>query len=300
MDDQNISRFAEYLSIEKNYSEHTVRSYHKDLLQFKQFLLTHLDIENQANVNHFHVRSWVVHLIKNDYNTKSVNRKLSSLKTYFKFQKKTGLMKINPAAKVSGPKGSKRLPSVMRESEIFNGLDFLEQADSFHSWRDRMIITLLYLTGIRRSELIDLKDRDIDFGKGQIKVLGKGNKERLIPISSELINDINTYTSFRDEMFPSSTFFLLTDRGKKMYPKFVYNITRSWIGSFSSVEKKSPHILRHSFATHLANHGAELNAIKELLGHASLAATEIYTHNSIERLKGVYKKSHPRAVKKDN
>jgi len=290
--------FMKYLQYERHYSSHTVDSYKNDLEQYAQYLITHLDINNEIEATHHHVRSWIVHLMQQSYSAKSINRKLSAVKSYYKFQKKVGKLKVNPASNISGPKLAKRLPHVVRGSDIALGLDQLEDDASFMAQRDLTLLSILYLTGMRRSELINLKDSDIDHSRHTIKVLGKGNKERLIPISAELSDLILAYIERREETFAESEYLLLTDKGQKMYPKFVYNKVRRWIGSISTVDKKGPHILRHTFATHLADSGAELNAIKELLGHSSLAATEIYMHNSIERLKDVYGKAHPRAKKK--
>ena len=295
----NIESFAKYLKFERQYSGHTVSSYLKDIDQFAQYLITHLELPDMLDATHLHVRSWVVHLMNQDYAPKSVNRKLSAIKSFYKFQKKVGKATLNPAAKINGPKLAKRLPTVVRKDEIARGLASLEEQDTFEARRDLTMINLLYQTGVRRAEVINLKDTDVNSARKSIKVLGKGNKERLIPISVELSDMIDKYIKCRDATFEQSDEYLLvTDRGKKMYPKFVYSKVNRWISGVSTVKKRSPHILRHSFATHLADNGAELNAIKELLGHSSLAATQIYTHNSIERLRDVYSKAHPRASKK--
>ncbi len=295
----NIESFAKYLKYERQYSDHTVTSYIKDVEQYGQYLITHLELTEILSATHLHVRSWIVHLMNNDYAPKSVNRKLSSIKTFYKYQKKIGATDVNPATKINGPKLSKRLPTVVRKDDIDRGLALLEEQDSFEAKRDLTLINLLYQTGIRRAELINLKDTDVNTARKSIKVLGKGNKERLVPISAELSKMIDQYIILRNETFSQcDEYLLVTDKGKKMYPKFVYAKVKHWISGVSTVEKRSPHILRHSFATHLADNGAELNAIKELLGHSSLAATQIYTHNSIERLKDVYSKAHPRAAKK--
>ena len=295
----STTEFLKYLRFERNYSQHTISSYRKDISQFREYLISHLDLVSDANIGHAHIRSWLVHLMTRGYEPRSINRKLSSLKSYFRFLKKKGLLKLNPASKVSGPKVAKRLPQFIRSKDIAHGLDLTKMEDSFDARRKALIVSLFYQTGIRRNELIQLKDRDIDLVQNQIKVLGKGNKERIIPIGPKLSKEIQSYIVERDnEIDKSSEYLLITNKGMKMYPKFVYNIINEWLSSISTVSKRSPHMLRHSFATHLADNGAELNAIKELLGHASLAATEIYMHNSVERLKGVYKKSHPRATKR--
>lgn len=291
--------YIKYLKYERHYSEHTVKSYRNDLEQFSQFLVVQFEITDLLSVTHTQIRSWIVDLMRKEYQPKSINRKLSTLKSYYRFLKKKGKVKINPATKVSGPKLPKRLPQVVKESDLSVNLSLLEQDGSFSSVRDLLLFNLLYQTGMRRSELIQLKDSDVFPDRRYIKVLGKGNKERIIPISDELVASILSYQDQkRGEFEEKSNYLLVTDKGKPLYPKFVYTKVRSWLSGFSTIAKRSPHILRHSFATHLADNGATLNAIKELLGHASLASTEIYTHNSIERLKGIYQNSHPRAEKK--
>jgi len=292
-----------YLRYERHYSEHTIRSYTRDLEQYALYLTSHLDLTDPGKALHVHVRSWIVHLMKSDYTAKSVNRKLSTLKSYYKYLKKMELIKVNPSSKVSGPKLPKRLPTVIRETDMQRGFDHLlvnkDGKKDFPAYRDELMIQLLYQTGIRRSELISLKDHDLNIERLEIKVLGKGNKERLIPITLGLAEEISKYQEMRDDLYDvSHGHLLVTDKGKALYPKYVYNKVRGWISLFSTSSKQGPHVLRHSFATHLANNGAELNAIKELLGHASLAATQVYMHNSVERLKEVYSKAHPRTRKK--
>lgn len=289
-----FSSFVKYLRFERQYSDHTVRSYTKDLTQYKEYLITHLDMTDVHKASHVHVRSWMVHLMKNNFTSKSINRKLSALKSFYKFEMKNERIDDNPATGISGPKLSKRLPQVMKESDVAKGLKELKLSDDFGSQRDLLLVNLLYQAGLRRSELINLHERDVDLSRQSIKVLGKGNKERLIPISLELCEMIVEYVEKKEENFGKGDILLVTDKGQKMYPKFVYNKIKRWISTFSTIDKKSPHILRHSFATHLADNGAELNAIKSLLGHSSLAATQVYTHNSIKRLKDVYDKAHPR------
>lgn len=294
----NIESFLKHLRFEKQYSNHTLISYKNDLGQFQTYLLAHLSISELEQVHHSHLRSWLVYLMSNSYSAKSVNRKLSSLKSYFKYLKKMGKIDRNPTVKIVSPKIGRRLPTVLREDEISRGLrifDAIEPKD-FKTLRDKLIVELLYQTGMRREELIGLNESDVNFHLSQLKVLGKGNKERLIPISPVLCQSIKEYLREKANTFKDhSEKLIVTDSGLALYPKFVYNKIKGWIGLISTAEKKSPHILRHSFATHLMENGAELNAVKELLGHSSLAATEVYTHNTIEKLKSVYKKAHPRA-----
>ena len=288
--------FEKYLRYERRYSDHTVRSYTNDLEQFSVYLTAQLGMIDEIGLKHFHVRSWIVHLMQDNYTAKTVNRKISTLKSYFKYLKKSGHIKSNPTAKVIAPKIAKRLPVVVREERIEDLLDREIDQNDFESVRNQLVIDLLYTTGIRRSELINLKESDINYSLRHIKVLGKGNKERIIPISHKLIESIKLYLELKEsEQLNESKFLITTSKGKKSYPKLIYNIVHAQLSTVSTVKKRSPHILRHSFATHLANQGAELNAIKEIMGHANLSATEIYMHNSIDRLRSVYQNAHPKS-----
>lgn len=288
--------FEKYLRYERRYSDHTVRSYTNDLEQFSVYLTAQLGMTDEIGLKHFHVRSWIVHLMQDNYTAKTVNRKISTLKSYFKYLKKSGHIKSNPTAKVIAPKIAKRLPVVVREERIEDLLDREIDQNDFESVRNQLVIDLLYTTGIRRSELINLKESDINYSLRHIKVLGKGNKERIIPISHKLIESIKLYLELKEsEQLNESKFLITTSKGKKSYPKLIYNIVHAQLSTVSTVKKRSPHILRHSFATHLANQGAELNAIKEIMGHANLSATEIYMHNSIDRLRSVYQNAHPKS-----
>ena len=290
--------FEKYLRYERRYSDHTVRSYTNDLEQFSVYLTAQLGMTDEIGLKHFHVRSWIVHLMQDNYTAKTVNRKISTLKSYFKYLKKSGHIKSNPTAKVIAPKIAKRLPVVVREERIEDLLDREIDQNDFESVRNQLVIDLLYTTGIRRSELINLKESDINYSLRHIKVLGKGNKERIIPISHKLIESIKLYLELKEsEQLNESKFLITTSKGKKSYPKLIYNIVHAQLSTVSTVKKRSPHILRHSFATHLANQGAELNAIKEIMGHANLSATEIYMHNSIDRLRSVYQDAHPKSKK---
>lgn len=289
----SINKFIDYLKYEKRYSENTIISYQSDLESFQSFMLVQYNFDSIKLIKHTHVRSWMVSMMQNNFSAKSVNRKISTLKSYFKYLKKIKELRINPMLKIVSPKIGKRLPEYIREQNIEQLLS-VEYADlDSVQRRNLLIVEMLYLTGMRRTELINLKVSDIDFENKRIKVLGKGNKERLIPLNEVFLNRLKSFLSDRTEL--QSDFLFLSDKGKKMYDKLVYNIVTALLGSITSSSKKSPHILRHSFATHLSNNGAELNAIKELLGHANLSATQIYTHNSIEKLKEVYHRSHPNA-----
>ena len=296
----NTTTFLQYLEFEKRFSPHTISAYKSDLEQFYVFLKLTYEIENLAKVRHVHIRAWIVELIQNKITPRSINRKLSTLKTYFKFLKKRKQIKENPMLKVIAPKVGKRLPVVIKELEMANLFEQIDFGNGYSAARDEMIMELLYSTGMRRSELIQLSPNDIDFYQQQIKVLGKGNKERLIPFAKKLGDHLKSYIALRNEEFslsPDAPLFL-TNKGLKLYPKFVYNLVKKYLSHVTTVEQRSPHVLRHSFATHLSGNGADLNAIKELLGHSSLAATQVYTHNSIEQLKKVYQQAFPKAKKK--
>ena len=243
-----------------------------------------------------HVRAWMVALLDKGLTERTINRKFSALKSFFKFLKRSGALVQDPMKKVVAPKVRKRLPSFLRESQtslLFGKVAFPE---GFEGVRDRLVLELLYQTGLRRSELIRLKDEDVDRSASWIKVKGKGGKTRLMPVSGALLQLIDHYKVILSKMeFEKTQVLLVTNNGAKMYPKFVYNLVRRYLGQVTTSDKKSPHVLRHTFATHLANNGADLNAIKELLGHSSLAATQVYTHNTIEKLKAVYQQAHPKA-----
>ena len=288
--------FFKYLQFEKNYSLLTIKAYRDDLVQFLSFLSTQYQQDQISTANHIHVRAWLVHMMQNDYSPRSINRKISVLKSYFKYLKKKGLISKNPMSKIVSPKMRKRLPEFIREKHMEDLDRIMSNSLEFSDIRNELIISFLYELGLRRSELIGLQDSDINFDRLTIKVLGKGNKERIIPMSSDLSKKIENYLSVRIQEFdePCPSLFV-TDKGKKLYPKFVYNLCTNYLKSVSSNQYLGPHVLRHTFATHLANNGADLNAIKELMGHSSLAATQVYMHNTIEKLKEIYSKSHPKA-----
>jgi len=288
--------FLSYLRFEKRYSPHTVASYDNDLKQFHLFC-------EQAGSDGFAlessmIRLWVVSLLEQGDLPRTVNRKLSSLKSFSRYLIRKGIISVNPLNKVLKPKMSKRIPAFVDEVKLNDFLDNYEFGGDFQGVRNQLIIELLYQTGMRRSELIGLKTLSVNFGESQIKVLGKRNKERLIPINNDLGRKVKTYMVLREQTFPRHTneSMLLTIKGQTLYPKMVYRIITGFLNIVTTLDKKSPHILRHSFATHLLNRGADLNAIKELLGHANLSATQVYTHNTFEKLKDIYKQAHPRAT----
>lgn len=289
--------FFNYLEFEKRYSNHTLISYRNDIDQFHSFLIRQFELEDLLIAKHTHVRTWMVHMMQNGITNKSVNRKISSLKSFYNFLKKQGMLKKSPMLKVIAPKVGKRLPKYVESNQIQSLLTGELFEAGFSGDRDALIIDMLYSTGIRRAELIGLREQDVNHYNNNIKVYGKGSKERLIPVSKMLLDRISAYVTAKVDHFDFANrdFLLVTDAGKALYPKFVFNKVKQYLAKVTTLDKKSPHILRHSFATHLANNGAELNAIKALLGHASLAATQVYTHNTIEQLKSVYKNAHPKA-----
>lgn len=292
----SLEGFTQYLRSEKRYSNNTEQAYLNDLHQFINFLRDNYDIVGAEFSNSSMVRSWVIELMDQGKSPRSVNRKLSTLKTYYKYLLREGKIADNPMSKVISPKTESRLPSYMEKSDMEILLSEKMFDPGYSGQRDRLILMLLYYTGMRRSELINLKINSFDKLNSSLKVLGKGNKERILPINMELSGMIS---KFIDERKQDGKIFsndlLTTDKGKTLYPNFVYRVVRDHLARVSTASKRSPHILRHTFATHLLNNGADLNAIKEILGHANLSATQIYTHNSIEKLKQIYNQAHPKA-----
>ena len=288
-------RFLAYVQYEKRYSPHTVTAYRNDLDQFFKYLQEQYAIDDILQVNHPMIRSWLVKLMESGITPRSVNRKLTTLKSFYKYLIRQGILEVNPMRKITSPKSSKRLPVFMEKDKMDLLLDDASFGNDYPGTRDRLIVEMFYATGMRLSELVNLKNSDIDFHNDTIKVLGKRNKERLIPFSKKFASLLKHYLQKREEAFGQTTDFFLTDKGRKIYPKLVYLIVTRCLGSVTTLDKKSPHVLRHTFATHLLNNGAELNAVKELLGHANLAATQVYTHNTIEKLKKIYNQAHPKA-----
>lgn len=287
-----IVEFINYLAKEKRYSQHTLVGYNKDLVDFSEYLERYFE-ETICMANHKMVRSWFASLMEDDMQAKSIHRKASALKSFFKFQIYVGVVKTNPMSLVPLPKLKKQLPKFVEEESLRTLLEEIPFEKTFLGFRDHLILDLFYQTGIRTSELINLKVNDVDFSLQQLKVLGKRNKERFIPLTDQIIETIKNYLAYRIQCEIDSLF--ITEKGQKLYQKLVYNIVNINLAKVTTLSKKSPHILRHSFATHMLNNGAELNAIKELLGHSSLSATQVYTHNSVEKIKSIYKQAHPRA-----
>lgn len=294
----NIQRYLAHLAYEKRYSQHTLLSYNTDLRQFTDYLYSQYSITRITEVQSLHIRSWLVMLVADGISTRSVSRKLSTVKSLFKYLQLNKVININPAINLSAPKTGKRLPGFVPEKEVVSLFSQDLFADTPEAKQHLLILELLYTCGLRRSELINLEVKDIDFGRNCIKILGKGNKERLVPISKLLAESIADFINKRAVDGTQHISYLFYNRkGNKLNPKSVYNIVVRYLSMVTKTERKNPHILRHSFATHLIENGADLNSVKELLGHSSLAATQVYTHNTIERLKDIYEKGHPRSGK---
>jgi len=291
--------FIDYLLLEKNYSKLTVKAYQNDLSDFLEFNSIHFDQLNIDKANYSQIRSWIVSMVEKEISNRSINRKVSALNSYYKFLVKIGDIQSNPLAKHRALKTSKKIQIPFSETEIASVLDELNFENDFEGIRDKLIIELFYSTGIRRIELVELKLSSLDLNNKTLKVLGKRNKERFVPLLKTVIQTIEKYLDRRNELeiIKDKEVLFLTKKGVKVYETLVYRIINQYFSLASSKVKKSPHILRHSFATHLLNQGADLNAVKELLGHSSLAATQVYTHNSIAELKKVYLNAHPRSKK---
>ena len=291
-----MEKFFEYLKIEKNYSPKTIIAYQNDINSFKEFISDEFQQSSLIKVNYSQIRSWIVLLVNSEISNKTINRKISSLNSFYKFLKKIGVNKINPLNEHKSLKTKSIVQIPFSKSEVSNVLNPENFTKDFDGVRDNLILEILYCTGIRRNELINLKINNIDLANHRIKVLGKRNKERYIPILKSTVQLLNSYLELRNKLnfINDKDFLLITRRGKKIYENLVNRVTKKYFSKYSSKLKKSPHILRHSFATHLLDNGADLNSVKDLLGHTSLAATQIYTNRSIEEIKKVFKKTHPR------
>ena len=294
-----FTSFLNYLSLEKNYSKHTLIAYHKDLLGFREFALSEFDFSEVNSVSYAIIRSWIVKLVGDGVSNRTINRKISSLRTYYKFLLKIGDIEVSPLVKHKVLKTAKKLQVPFSEKEIEDVLEILKEEDSFLGLRNKLIVELFYSTGMRRGELVNLKLNDISDSQKTIKVLGKRNKERIIPLLPSALNTIASYIDYRKSLssIKDVHYLLLTEKGAKVYETLVYRVINNYFSKASEKVKKSPHILRHSFATHLLNEGADIKSVKELLGHSSLASTQIYANNSISKLQQVYKNAHPRNSK---
>jgi integrase/recombinase XerC len=290
-----IRSFIDFLKFEKRYSQHTIRAYADDLEQFFRFLDSSFGAQELSQISSPLIRSWLASLKENKITSKSVNRKISSLKSFFKYLVRTGTLDKTPMSGVISPKSGKRLPVYVEEKDMKLLISHVEFSDDWQGKTDRLLILIFYHTGVRLAELVGLKNTQLDLNAAMMKVLGKGNKERMIPLSAVLVNEIREYIEGKNESGRNKADTLLVNiHGKKIYAKYAYLAVKKYLSLVTTISKKSPHVLRHSFATHLMNHGADLNSVKELLGHSSLAATQLYTHNSIEKLREVHKNTHPR------
>ena len=287
--------FIKYLKFEKRLSDHTILSYDNDLKQFESFFKTYSTNKEIKTTDKRAIRSWIVELSLKKLSPKSINRKIATLKSFFKFLIKREVIEINPTTNITSLKTDQKIPNFLKEKDVNFLFDNLILEKNFNGERDMMILELLYGTGIRISELINLKTRNINLPKKEMKIMGKRKKERIIPLHQQIISQIKKYLDKKNEIKSSHEFLLCTNKGKKLYPMLIYRIVKKHLSSLINSKKYNPHLLRHTFATHILNKGGDLNSIKDLLGHESLAATQIYTHNSIEKLKETFKASHPRA-----
>ena len=294
---KHIASFLDYLKYQKRYSQHTIISYETDLRNFFEYLEAQYQEYSIENIKPAFIRSWLADLKSKNITSKTINRKISALKSFFKQQLKQQVISVSPMATIVSPKINKRLPQYVEKKDIDTLFDYVEFPDDWNGITQKLLLGLLYNTGMRQAELVNLKESQVDEFNCALKVLGKGSKERIIPVSKQLMKLLQHYIKQKHSVFPGANqiYLLVKEDGEKVYAKYVYLAVKKYLSLVTTIDKKSPHILRHTFATHLTNNGADLNAVKELLGHSSLAATQIYTHNSIEKLKDVYKKAHPKA-----
>ncbi len=293
---ESTETFINYLKFQKRYSKHTIIGYTGDLKVFFDFLTTNFGFLEVSQISSSMIRSWLASLKEDKFLSRTINRKISTLRSFFKFQLRQQTITANPLSQVTALKVNKRLPSFVEEQPMHNLLEHANFSNNWQGETDKLIISLFYNTGIRLSELVNLKPGQVNQEQQSIKVLGKGNKERIIPVSDNLLKDIKLYLSNKNTIPDADhSVVFITEKGNKLYPKYVYRIVNKHLALVTTNKKKSPHTLRHTFATHLANNGADINAVKALLGHSSLAATQIYVHNSIQKLKDVHKKAHPKA-----
>ena len=293
-----IDSFINYLEFEKKSSPHTVAAYRRDLVQFEEFLALSFGKNEISEAVHPELRAWVIDLVESGLSTTSVNRKIATLRSYYKFLLRSRIISMDPTYKLKGLKNPKKLPEFVQEETILAVLDESVYEATFEGQRDRMVMEFLYLTGVRLSELVSLRWSDINLIEDSVKVLGKRKKERIIPITKGLKQNILLYKKVFEETFSKvgqSEYFIVSNQQKQSYPMMIFRIVRKYLDLFAQTSKRSPHVLRHTFATHLLNKGADLNAVKDLLGHANLAATQVYTHNSMEKLKAVFEQAHPKA-----
>lgn len=292
-----IQPFINYLKFEKRFSQHTVLAYETDLAAFFDYIIVQYGETPLPELSHLFIRSWLASLKEGELTAKSINRKISTLRSFFKYNLKRGAIVQSPMGKITAPKNEKRLPQFVAERDMGTLMNHVEFGDDWKGKTERLLLTLFYNTGMRLSELIGLKESSFHFSNNSVKVLGKGNKERIIPVSAAVIDAVKEYGLLK-KLLPlqnAAENLLITEKGKALAPRAVYTSVRKYLSLVTTIDKRSPHILRHTFATHLTNNGADINAVKELLGHSSLAATQIYTHNTIDKLKNIHQKSHPKA-----
>jgi integrase/recombinase XerC len=290
-----LEDFLNHLRFERRYSEHTIHAYQNDLEQFAQYLVSQFDAPALNMISASFVRSWLAEMKGEKISSRSINRKISTLKSFFKYLLKTGAVLQSPMGSIVSPRTNKRLPVYVEKKDMEQLFAYMEFSDDWKGRTQRLVLLLFYSTGMRLSELIQLKHAQIDSANNQLKVLGKGNKERILPIATSLMEQLVAYKNERPILADKTVQLFVTEKGTPLNTRVVYAFVNACLKQVTTIEKKSPHVLRHSFATHLMNNGADINAVKELLGHSSLAATQIYTHNTIEQLKAVYKKAHPKA-----
>jgi integrase/recombinase XerC len=295
MFDERKSDFLQHLRFEKRYSPHTLKAYERDIELFRDYLAVEYDISNPEKVTHFHIRGWLAGMKEQEHKARTLNRKLSSLSAFYTFLRKSGFTDNNPIRKLHAQRLPERLPVSLKESETQHLLEEVQFEEGFGGATDRLICELLYSTGMRRNELLQLREQDIEWRLQQVRILGKGNKERLVPLSEALLDTLRAYLQEKRKLEKfDDTYLLNLQNGSPLYAGYIYRVVRRYLGQSTTMIKRSPHVLRHSFATHLLNNGANIQAIKELLGHSSLAATQIYTHNNIEKLKEIHRKNHPK------
>jgi len=293
----NIDSFLHYLDLNKGYSANTVKSYQVDLTQFQEYLSENYPETDIQESTAPQVRSWIVNIMEYGVKPRSIRRKISSLQSFYNYLLNKGSIDLNPIEKLTVPKYTAKLPQYINTEDLKTLFDKIDFTDDFEGTRDRLILEMFYSTGIRLSELVSVKHSDVDVGYGTIKVTGKGSKQRIIPLIPALINTLKVYLEKKHQYFPygRNDYLIVTNKGKEPYAKFIYRVVYKYLSLATTLDKKSPHVLRHTFATHMLNNGAELNSIKEFLGHANLSATQVYTHNTVEKLKKIYKRAHPKA-----
>ncbi len=295
MFNERLTDYIQYLRFEKRYSPHTLTAYTKDLQQFSDYLTQEFEITEIAPITHFHIRSWLAGIKGKEQTARTINRKISSLNSFYKYLQKHGVTEKNPVRQLHAQRLPDRLPVYLKETESEHLLEEVQFEEGFRGATDRLICEMLYSTGMRRNELLQLKETDIEWSLNQVRILGKGNKERLVPLSPVLLDSIRDYLQDKRKLEVHNCIYLLNlETGEPLYAGYVYRVVTKYMAQTTTMKKKSPHVLRHTFATHLLNNGANIQAIKDLLGHSSLAATQIYTHNNIDKLKEIHRQNHPR------